>query len=365
MRKLLLLLLLPLWSCGESFDYVTEVQAQALTQEQELYNTCNNTTSTKWLEVFEVTADLNPSAPIECNRAVIIRGNGHTINGGLHFKAGASWSSLENLNFQGPDFYTGTEEEPVPHATGNSIGLLIEAHGVKVKNIKVQKYDVGVSVYGTATNATNANSELIEQGWISNNGIGLLIDGGDSNAGRFSDLETRNNTVHIWDSSFLGNVHIGGISDGYGVYRRHDSAAGYSTLLGVYIEGDPPLTTALDFKGYNLVVGGNLSIWSTSTDLVGSVQNTVSPHGFSRLGFSSHNRDMRVTIPAGDHAAFTFSHRDEGYNSWHAFRFLGGGQQHWSLAAYLNSSPAPLRWNGRYTGLGAIGKGWLYGDLVP
>ena len=91
MRKLLLLLLLPLWSCGESFDYVTEVQAQALTQEQELYNTCNNTTSTKWLEVFEVTADLNPSAPIECNRAVIIRGNGHTINGGLHFKAGASW----------------------------------------------------------------------------------------------------------------------------------------------------------------------------------------------------------------------------------------------------------------------------------
>ena len=234
----------------------------------------------------------------------------------------------------------------MPHATGNSIGLLIEAHGVKVKNIKVQKYDVGVSVYGTATNATNANSVLIEQGWISNNGIGLLIDGGDSNAGRFSDLETRNNTVHIWDSSFLGNVHIGGISDGYGVYRRHDSAAGYSTLLGVYIEGDPPLTTALDFKGYNLVVGGNLSIWSTSTDLMGGIQSTVSPHGFSRLGFSSHNRDMRVWIPAGDHAAFSYGHRAENFWAWHAFRYFDVGKSWW-LTAYLNSGyHYPLWWKG-------------------
>lgn len=330
---------------------------------------CNdNSDPNRWQLVVEVTEDLYPSAPIVCDtRAVIIRGNGHTVHGSLSFPSqAANWSTVENLRFVGDDYYAGTEVEHIPYTADESIGVNVQAHGIRLKNVRVEKFDIGVRVWGTYSNGTNANNTIFNQGQLYNNGIGLFIDGGDSQAGRFSDLETRNNTVHVWDSSFLGNIHIGGVSDGYGVYRRHDSAAAYSTLLGVYIEGDPPTNNAFDMIGYNLVLGGSLSIWSTSS--IWGIQSTVNPHGFSRLGFSSHNRDMRVTVPAGDHAAFTYAHRDEDFWAWHAFRYFDVGKSWW-LTAYLNSGyHYPLYWGGKYSNsyVGDVTlRDWTGARLIP
>jgi len=315
---------------------------------------CNDTSDPdRWQLVVEVTEDLYPTAPIECTRPVIIRGNGHTIHGhGLEFlQQSANWSTIENLRLIGPTHYSGLEEEIDP-TTATSVGLRIENHGVRMKNVYVTRWDVGIMVWGTYGRGTNANNAILNIGQVYNNNIGIWIEGGDSNAGYFANLETRNNVVHTWDSSFLGNIHLGGVQDGHGVYRRHDSQAAYSTLLGVYIEGDPPATDAFEMVGRNLVVGGSLSIWSTWIER--SMQPTVSPHGYSMLGFSSHNRDMRVQIPAHDDAAFSYAHRDEEFYAWHAFR--KGPSDQWWLTAYLNSGyHYPLWWKGKHTN-GYVGE---------
>jgi hypothetical protein len=184
--------------------------------------------------------------------------------------------------------------------------------------------------------------------WISNNAVaGIYLDGGDSNAGLFENLETRNNGVHVWDSSFLGNTYIAGISDGNGVYKRFDSAANYSTLLGTYVEGDPIPVSAMELVGYPLIVGGSTSIWSS----IFYGRSTVNPHGYSRLGFQSMGYglgsagNVKVTIPGGPESAFAVAHRSENFYHWKVFKWIEGWKS-WLVASYLGSGTHPFRFTG-------------------
>lgn len=302
------------------------------------YICTNDAMNDRWATSITLEADLYPDEPIECSKRVIINGNGFTIHQyGIHFLPGASWSVVRDMRFKG---------------FGSGVGLDIESHGIRLSNLWVDNWEHGIRAYSTGPNSGNANGQSWHDLVVRNCATGILLDGGDANAGLLTNVESTNNGIHIHDSSFLGNTHVAGISDGNGIYRVHDSPAAYSTLVGTYAEGEPVADERIDLVGYNTVLGGSVSLWSSQDS-----QTTISPHGWSKAAFGSKSGRVRVSIPGGPDSLFAFSHSDEQY-TWKGFKYMAGWKM-WTLSAYLGSGyHVPFRWHGDqspyYTGQGEV-----------
>jgi len=304
MKKLLLVLVV-LATCG----------AQSPT----LATICN-TAPISWQNHYVMTEDLVLTAPVSCSQPVIIEGNGYTIvGGGLHLLPGAAWSTVRDVRFDG---------------AGTGIALDIEAHGVRLQNLWVDDWGIGIRASSNeGAPAANANAQFWQALWVVNNDTGIKFDGIDANAGLLLGVQTRNNTTHILDSGFLGNTHVGGTMDGTGVKLKTDSAADYSTFIGSYIEGDPIALTDLSLAGYPLIVGGSLSKWTA----LWYGKWTVSPFGYSKLGFRANRivgmpGDISVQLPGGPDSAMRISHLLEG-GFWMAHKWISGWKS-WLETSY-------------------------------
>lgn len=87
----------------------------------------------------------------------------------------------------------------------------------------------------TGVHQGNANGWRVDRCFIQNCLNGLYIQGGDTNAGRSSDINTKDNRQWgLWDSSFLGCVHIGGEHADNGYVKVNGAAEAYTPSMVSY-----------------------------------------------------------------------------------------------------------------------------------
>lgn len=106
---------------------------------------------------------------------------------------------------------------------------------------------------------TNANTWRIDDVWIDAcTGYGVLVAGGDSNAGCGSRIEIQNCPVAIYDHSFLGNTWLQCVTEGNVQGFKLDGIAQSGTLFGCYSEN-----SVKDQIGYpNFVLGWSGPSWN-------------------------------------------------------------------------------------------------------
>lgn len=145
-------------------------------------------------------------------------GDSSVVAGG--FNSG-SYTIIRNLGLAGP-YYNNND------FTGHTEG---EYHGIHARsNYIIEDCDIdgfagdGVHVLtssgGGGANEGNSNCSFINRLHVTNVRNGVFIDGADSNAGTFTGIVgTYCRRWTVWDSSFLGNIHIGHHSANAGLVK--------------------------------------------------------------------------------------------------------------------------------------------------
>lgn len=136
-----------------------------------------------------------------------------------------------------------------------------------------------------------------------NNGHGIYVLGGDTNAGTVIGVNASNNGGYgVYDSSFLGNTYIGVHTAGNsGGAFKADNAAARNIFIGCYSEGGQP---ASDIAKPSMVIGGlhgagfvtNGSGYSLVDGLVNSLSvDSAAGHGRLSLGGIGSDALMQLT----------------------------------------------------------------------
>ena len=233
--------------------------------------------------------------------------------------------------------------------------IKIQAHGVRVANVRTIYGDVGVEVTNQDEQQYNANCCILRDVVIANARVGLRLAGADSNAGTFSGLEINGDgltsEIGILDESFLGNTFVG---THVATVSQHaylcTQPANYSTHVGMYVEAN---------CGYELPGGFEACVSSQPrvTFLGGGAIPVVDVGDRVGLG---HTR-LSFQVPALDGGAIQVNIPDAGVNATMSYARL--------TAAGLVREGGAWRWlDGGFTRFGChvfTGPGYTGGSPVP
>ena len=143
----------------------------------------------------------------------------------------------------------------------------------------------GIHITGAVPSAGNTNGWIVDSCKMINTENGVYVDGPDSNAGCGSHIDSVYcRRWHIWDSSFLGNVWIGGETANCG--RSPSSGAAtqtaFCTYLGTTYQIHP--SAAAD-AGRTTTPGTNSNVWYPSNSgLLAAEWTGLEAVGFYRSG---------------------------------------------------------------------------------
>jgi hypothetical protein len=159
----------------------------------------------------------------------------------------AQGTIIEGLRIEGPGKAVGAA----------AYGILMRARAL-IRNCYIRDFrSHGIYILATAPNG-NCNLWRIEGGASEvNGGCGLFIEGADTNAGYSIGFDASfNDEYGIYDSSFLGNLHLAPHTDGntLGPYKSDDPNAN-SIFISAYAEGGQPLGS---IAGPAMAIGGNV-----------------------------------------------------------------------------------------------------------
>lgn len=151
---------------------------------------------------------------------------------------------------------------PYPH-TG--VGIDVRAGVTRLRDLRVWNAGTGIRLHGGG--GANTSGVSVRDVWIYGCSFrGLDIRGGDSQGGVFSGVFVQacrnqaNDAVGIFENSFLGNAHLGGMVEANDVGIKTDGASGgaanQSTWVGMYAENSDRVELT---SNLSVIVGGALA----------------------------------------------------------------------------------------------------------
>ena len=154
----------------------------------------------------------------------------------------------------------------------NGHGIYLKGRA-NIRNVTVEGFRKnGINIEADATVAplySNANCwKVYDCVCISNDGHGIYVDGGDTNAGVCIGLDCRSNSGWgVYDSSFLGNTYVGchTSNNTLGAYKT-DSGNARNVFVGCYAEGGQ----AIDIATPSMVLGGTLGFDAQTPGISGT-----------------------------------------------------------------------------------------------
>jgi hypothetical protein len=281
MKKInLLLLLAPLYSCGE---YVSSVQASsACAPLTDWEGQCIDTTGVAGAssaiqsavnslppysgnpaesvpQVLDLPAGalLRIDAQVVIDRPVVLRGNGSRliVDDGITAilatsptpnAGGSDYSLLQDIWITGSGF------------TNGSTAIDVRRHGVRVDRASCFRMETCFKVRGQYNEeGGNANAQRWSNLVARSCGTAFDVSGGDAQIGLYSGAEILSCDAGVVDSSAFGNVWVGVSTEGMrGPGFDMDKDSGYATVIGGYQEHGEH---EAHIRGRSaLVVGGNL-----------------------------------------------------------------------------------------------------------
>lgn len=224
----------------------------------------------------------------------------------------------------------------------------------------------GLMLDGVQINATAAGSDPNENanGWLVENVMvvgaaqdGLSVFGADANAGRSIGFNAMNCGRHgLYDSSFLGNTHIGAhVAESGGASYKTDNANANNLFLGCYAEGGQP---APSFVRPTMVVGGAMA----GLDYLGAL--TVNKDGGVRSkGFEFVDSTVEGQVGNGWVSRWK-SVGDSDFSGWHRVGNYwtldyAGNANNVTMRIGAPSAPNPFAASFPKVGIGGWGDVWV------
>ena len=129
-----------------------------------------------------------------------------------------------------------------------------------LRDLYIERWE-GDAMFATCTAGSggategNANCLQVDRVYVENVRRALYLDGGDVNAGRFAGIVVKTTSQEgIFDSSFLGNTHLGHhVAGSIGAAYKSDGINARNVFVGCYSESD---CAASDLVTPAIVVGG-------------------------------------------------------------------------------------------------------------
>jgi len=235
-------------------------------------------------------------------------------------------------------------------ATVGSDPLITVNTAAKLTNCAVMKSrGLGVHVYGSQANSTNANGWEIRSAHIEDStSHGLYVQGSDSNCGLADAVSSiTNGGVGIYSSAFLNSTFVACHADSNtGGNYKADGATNRSLFIGCYSEG-----SALQvIDNPSMVIGGAVYGVTASSGQVKGF-HAIDAQNFS--GFRVKDNNVAVSIGTRADEAINFKHNSDSYE-WGIRRESGDSKWHlqraYSAAAtvmQLANDAAKIFFNGK------------------
>lgn len=204
---------------------------------------------------------------------VHVRGNGSQLRPlrdvlAVRIETTAAGSVVQDLDIQYPQDADPTWVpgqggwRPYPH-TGT--GIDVRAGVVRLRDLRIWNAGTGIRLHGGG--GANTSGVSVRDVWIYGCSFrGLDIRGGDSQGGVFTGVfvqacrNANNDAVGIFENSFLGNAHLGGMVEANDIGIKTDATAGgaanQSTWVGMYAENSDRVELT---SNLSVIVGGALA----------------------------------------------------------------------------------------------------------